>query len=190
MTLSVPPPAAPPLSRQTARLLLRPICAGDAGMYTGWLAGNRDHLAPWSPRTPPGATPEDLFRRSMLRQERGEAARFLGLDGDGRLIGVFNLNEIVRGPFQNAYAGWSVGASAEGQGYATEGVRALLSLAFGELGLQRVQANILPRNHRSLRLAERVGMRREGLALRYLEIDGVREDHVMYARLAQEPERC
>ena len=96
----------------------------------------------------------------------------------------------MRGPFQNAYAGWSVSAAAEGTGCATEGVRALLSLAFGELGLQRVQANILPRNYRSLRLAERVGMRREGLALRYLEIDGVREDHVMYARLAQEPERC
>ena len=62
-------------------------------MYIDWLSETRAHLAPWSPRPPPDATPEDLFCRSLLMQERGTDARFLGLDGDGRLIGLFNLNE-------------------------------------------------------------------------------------------------
>lgn len=193
-----------PPTRITDRLLLRPIRVEDRARYARWLADNRDHLAPWSPRTPPNLSADDLFLRSLRRHERGECARILAfsLDDlesdpgeasggeireDAPIVGMFNLNEIVRGPFQNAYAGWAVAAAAQGRGYATEGVRALLSLAFSEYGLQRVQANILPRNQRSLRVAERAGMRFEGLALRYLEIDGVREDHAMYARLAQEP---
>ena len=76
------------------------------------------------------------------------------------------------------------------QGLATEGVIAMLDLAFAPepagLGLHRVQANIIPHNAPSLRVAEKAGFRREGLALAYLNIAGEWRDHLMFAKLADE----
>ncbi len=77
-----------------------------------------------------------------------------------------------------------------GEGLATEGVRALVSIAFAPepdgLGLHRVQANIMPGNGASLRVAEKVGFRREGVARRYLRIAGEWEDHAMFALTVEE----
>lgn len=106
------------------------------------------------------------------------------------MVGLFALNEIVRGVFQSAYASWQVGAGHMGRGLGTEGVRGLLDVAFHAdpdgLGLHRVQANIMPSNAASLRIARKLGFRREGLAARYLKIAGRWEDHVMLALTREE----
>ena len=135
-----------------------------------------------------------MFARELKRaQERGEAGtecRLVAESRDGRLIGVFSLSEIVRGVFQNAYGGWRVGAEFIGQGLATEGVRGMLDVAFAEpplgLGLHRVQANVIPTNLPSLRVADKAGFRREGLAQRYVQINGQWQDHVMFAKTNDE----
>lgn len=147
---------------------------------------SREMHAPWMPLAT--ATDDVVFDRALERARTGSAVRLVGVLPDGRFAGSFNLNEITRGPFQNAYAGWSVSAEVAGQGYATEGVAAMLAVAFHPDGaaLHRVQANILPRNARSLRVAEKCGFRREGLARAYLEIAGVWEDHVMTAIVREE----
>jgi [ribosomal protein S5]-alanine N-acetyltransferase len=125
---------------------------------------------------------------SGLRE--GTECRLVGFLADGRIAGLFNLTQIFRRALQGAFAGWSVNAEVARQGYATEGVIALLDLAFAAepagLGLHRVQANIVPTNVPSLRVAEKAGFRREGLALRYLKIAGEWRDHAMYAKLADE----
>ena len=135
-----------------------------------------------------------LFERELHQAtqgaERGTEVRLVALAG-AQIAGFVNLSEIARGVFQNAYASWAVNAALAGRGYATEGVSALLDFAFtseaqGGLGLHRVQANIIPANARSIRLAERVGFRREGLALRYLRIAGEWQDHALYATTAEE----
>lgn len=157
------------------------------------------HLAPWSPL--PDTDPPDfdaLFAQQLARSVEGFAAgtscRLLAFDGDGSLVGAFNLNNVTRGVFQNADAGWWVGVDHLRRGYAVEAVRALLSLAFAPrrpelaldgvgsgLGLHRVQCGIIPANAASLAVAERVGFRREGLARRYLKINGRWQDHVLLA---------
>ena len=68
----------------------------------------------------------------------------------------------------------------------TEGVRATLAFAFGPAALHRVQINVMPRNAPSHRVLEKLGARSEGISIRYLEIAGVWEDHVMYAVTAEE----
>ena len=57
----------------------------------------------------------------------------------------------------------------------------LCRFAFEEIGLHRLQASIIPRNRASHRVAEKLALRNEGTALRYLEINGTWEDHVRYA---------
>lgn len=173
---------------ETPRLRLSVLAPGDRAAFCAFCAQNAAHLAPWSPAS---ADPLDVqFDRALERATRGLAdgtqVRLYARLHDGTPAGFFALSEIVRGAFQNAYASWSVDATLCGRGLAREGVGALLDLGFGPLGLHRVQANIIPENAASVRVAERCGFRREGLARAYLHIAGRWQDHWMYARLAEE----
>lgn len=175
-------------------MLLRVLTPEDGDEFTRVLVASRSEWGPWMPSAPEGSTDGDIFEQELARAVRGREAgthlRLAGFLANGQLAGLFSLNEIVRGPFQSAHAGWSVSANVMGQGLGTEGVRALLDVAFDDppdgLGLHRVQANIIPRNAPSLRIAEKVGLRREGLALRYLRIAGSWEDHEMFAVTREE----
>jgi ribosomal-protein-alanine N-acetyltransferase len=66
-------------------------------------------------------------------------------------------------------------------------VRALLPFAFGALRLHRIEAACIPTNTASIRLLEKTGFQREGYARQYLCIDGIWQDHLLYARLAGDP---
>jgi ribosomal-protein-alanine N-acetyltransferase len=74
----------------------------------------------------------------------------------------------------------------QGQGLTGEAIELVLGFAFERVGLHRVQAAIMPRNARSLRVVEKLGFRREGFAERYLQIAGKWEDHVLFAMTAEE----
>lgn len=104
----------------------------------------------------------------------------------GDLIGVVNISEIVRGAFRSAYLGYYAFLPHAGQGYMTEALRLVLRQAFGELGLNRVEANIQPDNTPSRRLARRLGFRREGYSPCYLRVGGRWRDHERWALLADE----
>ena len=152
------------------------------------------HLAPWMPEQPPGETFADMFTRQLDRAIKGAAEesefRLVGFAPDGRIVGFFGLSQIYRGAFHNAYAGWSVNVEFIGHGYATEAVTAMLDFAFAApptgIALHRVQANIIPHNAASLRVAQKCGFRFEGTAKSYLKIAGEWQDHAMYAKLAEE----
>lgn len=179
---------------RTPRLHLRPLCADDRAEFVRVHEVSRAHFEPWFPALPPGETFDDLFSR-QLEQARsgardGTQYRLVGILDDGRIAGFFNLFQIVYAAFQNATASWSVNAEVSRQGFGTEGVLAVLDCAFAPppigLGLHRVQANIIPTNTPSIRVAEKAGFRREGLAKHYLKIAGVWQDHALYAKLSDE----
>jgi ribosomal-protein-alanine N-acetyltransferase len=176
------------LECRTERMLVRPLRSEDRAEFLRVHEVSRKHFADWID----DRTPEDRLRAAFrgMRSETdpGDRARLVGESPDGRIVGFFNLSEIVRGAFNSAYASWYVNVEFAGDGLGTEGVRALLDLAFSESGLalHRVQANIIPGNIPSIRLAERVGFRKEGLAKRYLRIAGRWQDHAMYAKTAEE----
>lgn len=183
----------PPVLR-TARMTLRLLCEADRAEFVRAMTISEPHLRPWWPARPEGESIEAMFERTSRRATdefaQGRSARLAGFLDDGRMAGTFSLNNIVRGVFQNADAGWSVMADLIGRGLATEGVRALLDYAFSPdvngLGLHRVQANIIPSNAASLNVARKCGFREEGLGRKLLQIDGRWQDHVMLAKLAEE----
>lgn len=184
--------------RRTARMRLRLLRPTDRAEFVRSQTASRAHLAPWSPSLAEMGLDEDgLFEQQLARAHGGFAQsaslRLTGFLDDGRIAGHFALNNVVRGVFQNADASWQVSAEVVRQGYASEAVGAMLALAFarrppaGEgLGLHRVQAAIIPENVASLAVAARCGLRREGLAQRYLRIAGRWQDHVIFARTAEE----
>ena len=110
----------------------------------------------------------------------------LGLFVDDRLAGEVNVNNIVRGAAQYADIGYWIDQHFAGRGYMPESVVALLRHVFEDLGLHRVQIAIVPRNSASRRVVEKLGIRDEGVALRFLEINGVWEDHVRFAITVEE----
>lgn len=180
---------------RTPRLTLRPMTREDFDAYVDFYSVSREHLRPWSPRTPEAGDMRRYFDEQLERTEHGlnfgTACRLIAIEHTtGKIAGTFALSNIVRGAFQNADAGWQVAATHLGQGIATEGVTALLDLAFASeargLGLHRVQANVIPKNGASLRVCAKCGFRVEGSARRMLFIAGQWQDHVMHAKLAEE----
>lgn len=174
--------------------MLRGLRRDDEAEFVRAVVESADEWRPWSPAAHANLTPTDLFHRELERaaaaSKAGTHLRLAAFDADGHLAGLFSLNEIVRGVFHSAHAGWQVRSGWTGRGLGTEGVRALLAIAFDDppegLGLHRVQANIIPTNGPSMRLAEKIGFRREGLAERYLRIAGEWQDHAMFALTAEE----
>ena len=175
-------------------MLLRALRAGDRAEYERVQAVSAEFFRPWFSWHADGATAIPDFDQELERVQRGldtgTNVRLVGVAAGRCIAGFFNLTDIVRGAFQNAYASWSVNADLAGRGYGAEGVRGLLAVAFAAapvgLGLHRVQANVIPENEASLRLARSVGFRPEGLAPRYLHIAGEWRDHVMFGLTVEE----
>ena len=175
------------LRLEEAPTAIRPTEPSDAREQLGLRLANRDHTGPWDPLRDESFYSEagqrlelDLDQRSWAA---GSAYAFAVLDtqlGD-RLIGRVALSNVVRGPWQNATLGYWIDQDSLGKGHATRAVRLVLRFAFEHAGLHRVQPAIIPRNTRSVRVAEKAGFRLEGRALRYLKINGTWEDHDVYA---------
>jgi ribosomal-protein-alanine N-acetyltransferase len=120
--------------------------------------------------------------RLYLKERQGPRhVKFFVCDELGQLCGVINLSEIVRGSFQSAYLGYYALSPHAGKGYMSAGLELVIQRAFGELELHRLEANIQPRNRRSIELVARAGFRYEGQSPRYLKIGGRWRDHERWA---------
>jgi [ribosomal protein S5]-alanine N-acetyltransferase len=171
---------------------IRPTAPEDVDEQLRLRRVNRDHTGPWDPLrdesfyTVAGQRLElDLDQRAWAA---GTAFAFavLAMDEGDRIVGRVALANVVRGPWQNATLGYWVDHRVSGRGHASRAVRLALAYAFEHVGLHRVQPAIIPRNAASRRVAEKVGFRHEGRALRYLKINGVWEDHDIYALTAED----
>jgi ribosomal-protein-alanine N-acetyltransferase len=178
----------------TDHLVLRPPRTGDVGELRRLLRQNQVHLKPWNPAPRPGDDPTSITEVSnaILRQRRdwktGRAFTFMpSMRAEpGKFVGKVALSGVMRGAMHGAYLGYWMDAEHQSRGFCTEALRAVLDFAFGVAELHRIQAAIMPRNARSLRVIEKLGFRREGYAERYLQIDGRWEDHILFARTREE----
>jgi [ribosomal protein S5]-alanine N-acetyltransferase len=175
------------------RVMLRPVVLSDFAAWREVRLRCGEWLTRWEPsRLPnqPDVTQDrDAFavRCSARQRERQLGTGFgFGIFAEGHFCGEINLSSIQRGPFQNAYVGYWIDQKWAGQGLMPEAVVVVARFAFEDLHLHRLQVSIIPRNTASRRVVEKLALREEGVAERYLEIDGVWEDHVRYAITAEE----
>lgn len=184
----------PELELVGARVLLRPLRAEDWERWRDVRERSRVWLEAWEPRPEPGAadpvSDREAFRSrcgAWDRQRHFDAAYGFGLFLlDGRFAGEVSLGSVTRGPFQSAFVGYWIDEALAGNGYVPEGVVLLLRYAFEVLNLHRLEAAIVPRNSPSRRVVEKLGLRDEGTSQRFLQIQGVYEDHIRYAMTADE----
>lgn len=175
------------------RIILRPLVVSDFPAWQEVRRRNVDWLTKWEAQRvqgqPDPVEDRDAFsvRCSARQRERQLGTAFgFGVFVDGEFAGEINLTSIQRGPFQSAYVGYWIDEKQAGNGYMPEAVVVLAKFAFEELRLHRIQIAIIPRNTASRRVVEKVGIRDEGVAERYLEINGVWEDHIRYAMTTEE----
>lgn len=174
-------------------MLLRPLAPSDFPAWREVRLHNVDWLTRWEPR-PPDTQPNDTTDRAAFAARCGAREREwqlgagygFGIIVGGRVAGEVNLSSVQRGPFQNAYVGYWIDQREAGMGYVPESLVVAARFAFEDLGLHRLQVAIIPRNRPSRRVVEKLGLREEGVALRYLCINGVWEDHIRYAITAEE----
>ncbi len=185
-------PRSTPLELTGRRITLRPLNDADFTQWSEVRTRCRDWLLRWEPRPHDApAPPEDRSSFASRCQARDRELQIgtgygFGIFLGSRFAGEITLSSIQRGPFQSGFVGYWVDRDLAGQGLVPEAVVMVLHFAFEALGLHRIEIAIIPRNLSSRRVVEKLALRMEGVAGRYLEIDGVWEDHVRYAVTAEE----
>jgi [ribosomal protein S5]-alanine N-acetyltransferase len=173
--------------------MLRPLVPQDYSAWRDVRLRNEDWLLPWEPLRPAGmadpARDRSAFDARCAARDRERAADHaypFGVFVDGQLAGEVNINNVTRGALQGATIGYWIDRERAGQGYIAEAVVVLMRFAFEQLQLHRLEICIVPRNANSRRVVEKLDVRCEGLAERYLEINGVWEDHLRFAITVEE----
>jgi len=170
---------------------LRPPVLGDWQEWSQLRISSRDFLVPWEPEWTSDSHSRVAYRRRFRRQKR-EANEGVGFSffvvrlSDNRLLGGITLNNIQRGVSQSCSVGYWIGKPYSRSGYMTEGLLCILSHSFKMMGLQRVEAACMPDNDASKALLTRCGFQREGYARKYLKINGIWRDHLLFAILKDE----
>lgn len=168
--------------------VLRVLDPSDAEVLADLWARDRAHLDPWSPSRPDRfytvAGQLDVVEARLVAMVEGRGAYFVVLDDTGAVVGELNLNDVVRGAFENANVGYWLASRAQGHGLMSRALQEAAVHAFDVMRLHRLQAGTLLHNHRSQAVLERCGFERFGVAPRYLRIQGRWQDHVLFQRLA------
>lgn len=168
---------------ETERLLLRPALYSDFELWAEARERNHAYLKPYEPSWPADCLSRDFFRRRVERLDQDWMAdrcyAFVILRSD-LLIGGININNISRGAAQFASLGYWLDEASQGMGYMTEAARSVLGYAFDTLRLSRMNAATLVHNEKSKNMLKRLGFTEEGFARAYIQIDGKRQDHILF----------
>lgn len=167
------------------RVTLRPPREPDATEFLAVRARNKNYLKPFEPQWPSDALTRDFFLRRLQKQARnwgGDKGNYFLIrkKDDASIIGGMNVNGIRRGAFPHASLGYWIDQNHQGRGYMSEAMRLIIRYGFENLRLHCIIAASLAHNMRSRKLLIRAGFHEEGLVKKYLQIDGRKQDHVLY----------
>jgi ribosomal-protein-alanine N-acetyltransferase len=166
----------------------RLVRGDDAAALAAILNRSRDFMAPAEPdRDESFYTVEGQSQTiavALTEHQAGVRLPHVILDDDGGVVGRATLYQIVRGPLQSASLGYFVDERRNGRGLASRATADLISIAFGDLGLHRVEAGTQPYNLASQRVLVKNGFRQYGYAPEYLHLGGEWRDEVLFQRLA------
>lgn len=174
------------------KVFLRSPSIADYSEWARLRTESRTFLTPWEPTWPADDLTRAAFRRRIRRYHseiRDDHAYpfFVFRDEDDVLLGGITLSNVTRGMTQTATIGYWMGERHAHKGYMSDAVAALIPFAFRTLRLHRLEAACLAHNGASIRLLERLGFQREGLARGLVKIDGRWQDHIVFAILSDDP---
>ncbi len=128
---------------------------------------------------------QKVLAQEMRAFEERTAFRFYitPIDKSSKIIGVIGLNNVIWGAFCSAFLGYKLDKDFVNKGYMSMAIKLLTEYAFKELGLHRIEANVMPKNKTSLRVLEKNQFINEGCSKYYLNINGIWEDHIHMVKI-------
>ena len=178
-------PSATAARTEGPRTYLRRVRSSDRGELLALTRGSRELHYPWI--SPPLTS--HMFKVYYRRTQRDDHEGFvICLNDTDEIVGVINVNNVVKGAFRSASVGYYASLAHAGRGYMREGLLHVTQHAFKELGLHRIEANIQPDNVASIRLVRSCGFQREGFSPQFLYINGAWRDHERWAAVDPRPE--
>lgn len=155
---------------------------------------NRQWLQPWDATLPAssGSTAEKFFDPatneaffslyySARKSNREGSALTLAMRTRGKQIGLITAANMTYGAARNCQIGYWIDQRYAGRGYTPKAVALLIDYLILERRFHRIEVAIRPENTASLRVAEKLQLRSEGLRPRYLHIAGEWRDHLIFA---------
>ncbi|MDQ1147632.1 ribosomal-protein-alanine N-acetyltransferase [Bacillus sp. SORGH_AS 510] len=166
-------------------IYIRPFITSDAAALLELQLANRDFFQKFSmERDDDFYTLEAQFERIPQYQElsqNDQSYNFGIFTYDDTLIGTINLFHVMRGSLQSAFIGYFLDKNHNGRGYTTEAAKLIVDYGFNDLHLHRIEAGVMPHNIGSIRVLEKAGFHKEGIALKNVKINGKWEDHQVLA---------
>lgn len=164
---------------------LRPLRQRDARQWRELRTRNAAWLRPWEATSPDPLAEAPPTFAAMVRRLRAEARARQALPFvityDGGLVGQLTVGGITYGSLRSAHIGYWIDEAYAGRGITPTAVALAADHCFTALRLHRIEVNVRPENAASRRVADKLGLRYEGLRERYLHIDGDWRDHLGYA---------
>lgn len=170
-------------------IVIRPLHANDFSTWKVIRSASRDFLQPWEPSWAVDELTLQGFRRRLqhnrIELKNGTGSSFVICD-ELEIMGGISISNIRRGAANSCTLGYWMGEAFAGLGIMKKAVHFLCQHIFEELRLERIEASCLPDNQRSIRLLEGLGFVNEGLGRKYLQINGVRRDHLLFGLLSSD----
>lgn len=171
---------------ETERLVLKVLDIDYAGQVLSYFIRNKKFLEEWEFAHPAIfytlETQKQQLTKDLIDFQEKRSVRFWifkkGDISENRIIGTISFSNIIYGAFWSCFMGYKLDKDELNKGFITEALRKGIDIMFNEYKLHRIEANIMPKNVRSLRVVEKLGFYNEGLALKYLKINGKWEDHI------------
>nr|WP_312578492.1 GNAT family N-acetyltransferase [Sedimentibacter sp.] len=171
---------------ETDRLSLRILKPSYGRQVLEYYKRNHSFLKEWDPK------PADDFYKVSYQKNKLKDEYYMAKDRklvrfwiikkeNDKIIGNVCYSNIIMGNFKSCFLGYKLDKDEINKGYMTEAIKKTVQIMFDEYGLHRVEVNIIPRNARSLKVMEKLKFEREGFSKKYLEINGVWEDHIHFA---------
>lgn len=163
------------------RLIIRQADNNDIEKIISFYSTNRDYLLDFEPKRDSLFYTPEFWGKRLVEEKNTGTIRFfiLKINEPGKIIGTVSISGIIRGAFQAGYLGYALDENSQGKGYMTEALMRIIKFSFEELNLNRLMANCMISNEKSLKLLSNLGFELEGTAKEYLFINGKWEDHTL-----------
>ncbi|NPC91778.1 GNAT family N-acetyltransferase [Bacillus sp. WMMC1349] len=170
-------------------IYIRPLTVNDAEACLKLQMDNRDFFEQFSmERSSDFYTVEGQKKRlqefSTMRQDDEQYEFGIFQLANDVLLGTINLFQVCRGSLQSAFIGYFLDQKHNGKGYTTEAVKLITAFAFSDLKLHRIEAGVIPHNLASIRVLEKAGFHKEGIARKNVKIKEKWEDHQVLALIS------
>jgi ribosomal-protein-alanine N-acetyltransferase len=182
-----------PVTLTEGDVTLRPLRLTDSSRWREVRRRNIDWLRPWEATLPPEAVADGdtaptfgMMVRRLRKEARDGRTLPFALAYQGGLVGQVTVGGISWGSLRAAYVGYWIDSAVAGRGIMPMAVAMACDYALRDLHLHRIEINIRPENSASLRVVEKLGLRREGQRQQYLHIDGAWRDHITFVVYAEE----